>query len=162
MFTKTTIAAMLALFMSVAASAAADVKVGALQIAAPWARATPKGAAIGGGYLKITNSGAASDRLIGGSTAIASRLEVHEMSMSDGTMKMRHLASGVEIKPGESVELKPGGIHLMFVQLKEQLKQGQHLTATLEFEKAGKVDVGFDVAGIGATQGGAASGHQGH
>jgi copper(I)-binding protein len=156
-----TVLALAALLLSVAASAADDVKVGALQISSPWARATPKGAQIGGGYLRITNTGTAPDRLTGGSTAVAGRLEVHEMSMSGGTMKMRQLSSGLEIKPGETVELKPGGLHIMFVQLKQQLQQGQHFKATLEFEKAGKVDVDFDIAGIGA-KGGPASGHRGH
>ncbi len=156
-----TVLALAALLLSVAASAADDVKVGALQISSPWARATPKGAQIGGGYLRITNTGTTPDRLTGGSTAVASRLEVHEMSMSGGTMKMRQLSNGLEIKPGETVELKPGGLHIMFVQLKQQLQQGQHFKATLEFEKAGKVDVDFDIAGIGA-KGGPASGHRGH
>jgi copper(I)-binding protein len=137
-----------------APAAAGDVKIGSLQISAPWARATPKGAAVGGGYLKITNTGTTPDRLIGGSTSIAARLEVHEMSMSGGTMKMRQLSGGLEIKPGQSVELKPGGLHIMFVNLKQQLQQGQHFKATLQFEKAGKVDVDFDVAGIGSTSAG--------
>jgi hypothetical protein len=79
------------------------------------------------------------------------------MSMSGSVMKMRP-ASGVEIKPGETVELKPGGLHIMFVGLKQQLQQGQRFKATLQFEKAGKIDVDFSVAGIGATSaGGAAS-----
>jgi copper(I)-binding protein len=137
-----------------APAAAGDVKAGSLQISAPWARATPKGAAVGGGYLKITNTGTAPDRLIGGSTPIAGRLEVHEMSMSGSTMKMRQVSGGLEIKPGQSVELKPGGLHIMFVNLKQQLQQGQHFTATLQFEKAGKVDVDFSIAGIAATAGG--------
>jgi copper(I)-binding protein len=139
-----------------APAAADDVKVGSLQISAPWARATPKGAAVGGGYLKITNTGTTADRLLGGSTSIAGRLEVHEMSMSGNTMKMRQLSDGVEIKPGQSVELKPGGLHIMFVNLKQQLQQGQHFTATLQFEKAGKVDVDFSIAGIAATSAGGA------
>jgi copper(I)-binding protein len=132
-----------------------DVKVGALQISAPWARATPKGAAVGGGYLKITNTGTAPDRLVGGTTSISGRLEVHEMSMSGNTMKMRQLTNGLEIKPGATVELKPGGVHIMFVGLKQQLQQGQHFKATLQFEKAGNVDVDFSIAGIGATNAGA-------
>lgn len=154
-----TVLALAALLLSVAASPAADVKVGALQISAPWARATPKGAAIGGGYLKITNTGTTPDRLTGGSTAIAANLEVHEMSMSGGTMKMRQLSNGLEIKPGETVELKPGGLHIMFVKLNQQLQQGQHFKATLEFEKAGKVDVDFDIAGIGASTAGGGHDH---
>jgi copper(I)-binding protein len=137
-----------------APAAARDVKAGSLQISAPWARATPKGAAVGGGYLKITNTGTAPDRLIGGSADISGAVEVHEMSMSGGTMKMRHLENGLEIKPGQTVELKPGGYHLMFTHLKQQLQQGQHFTAALQFEKAGKVDVDFSIAGIGATSAG--------
>jgi copper(I)-binding protein len=151
----------LALLFSVASAAAGDVTVGAIKISAPWARATPKSAPVGGGYLKITNSGSTSDRLIGGSTPISGRLEVHEMTMSGATMKMRPLANGLEIKPGETVELKPGGAHIMFVQLKDQLQQGRSFKATLEFEKAGKVEVDFDIAGIGATSPGAAD-HSGH
>lgn len=148
----TLVAAVFAAFTVAATQASAeDVKVGALQISAPWARATPKGAAVGGGYLKITNTGDAPDRLTGGATSIAGRLEVHEMSMSGNTMKMRQLTNGLEIKPGQTVELKPGGVHIMFVGLKQQLQQGQHFKATLQFEKAGKVDVDFSIAGIGST-----------
>jgi copper(I)-binding protein len=132
-----TVLALAALLLSVAASSAADVKVGALQISAPWARATPKGAAVGGGYLKITNTGTTPDRLIGGSTAIAGGLEVHEMSMSGGTMKMRPLPNGIEIKPGETVELKPGGLHIMFMPLKQQLQQGQHFKASIGAKSVG-------------------------
>jgi copper(I)-binding protein len=144
-----------ALLLSVAAAGAEDVELGALQISAPWARATPKGASIGGGYLKITNTGTVPDRLLGGSTPISGKIEVHEMSMaSGGVMKMRQLAGGLEIKPGETVELKPGGAHMMFVGLKQQLSQGGHFKATLQFEKAGKVDIDFSIAGIGATTAG--------
>jgi copper(I)-binding protein len=147
--------AAVALLFSLASAAADDIKVGALQLSAPWARATPKGAAVGGGYLKITNTGTAQDRLVGGTTSISGRLEVHEMSMSGNTMKMRQLTNGLEIKPGATVELKPGGVHIMFVGLKQQLQQGQHFKATLQFEKAGNVDVDFSIAGIGATNAGA-------
>lgn len=135
-------------------SRAEDVKVGSLDISTAWARATPKGATIGGGYLKITNAGATADRLVGGSTVISGKFEVHEMSMSGGVMKMRPVSGGLEIKPGETVELKPGGVHIMFVGLKQQLQQGQHFKAALQFEKAGKVDVDFSVASIGATSSG--------
>jgi copper(I)-binding protein len=85
------------------------------------------------------------------------------MSMSNGVMKMQELANGLEIKPGETVELKPGGLHLMFVNLKKPLTEGEHVKATLNFAKAGKVDVDFTVAGIGArSAGGAPSGSAGH
>lgn len=129
---------------------AEDVTVGSLKIAAVWARATPKGAPVGGGYMTITNTGTAPDRLIGGSTAIANRFELHEMSMDNGVMKMRAVDKGIEIKPGQTVELKPSGYHVMFMGMKGGLQQGQHFKATLEFEKAGKVDVDFAVESMGA------------
>jgi periplasmic copper chaperone A len=132
---------------------AADVMVGHLKISVPWARATPKGAGVGGGYMTITNMGSEPDRLIGGSTAISSRFEVHEMKMDNGVMKMRPIAGGLEIKPGQTVTLKPGGYHVMFVGMTRQLKKGQHFKATLQFAKAGKVDVDFTVESLGAMHG---------
>ena len=132
-------------------ASANDVMAGPLRISAAWARATPKGASIGGGYLTITNTGSTPDTFIGGSTPISGKLEIHEMSMANGVMKMRPVDGGVVIKPGETVTLKPGGYHLMFVGLKQQLRQNGHFDAMLEFEKAGKVDVDFTIAGIGAT-----------
>jgi hypothetical protein len=146
------IAAALATFATLPAQAE-DVTVGSLKISAPWARATPKGANVGGGYMKITNTGTASDRLIGGVTDVANRFEIHEMSMDNGVMKMRPVTGGLEIKPGQTVELKPGGYHVMLMGLKEQLVQGQHFKATLEFAKAGKVDVDFAIEGVGAQSG---------
>ena len=141
--------------LAIQSAQAADVTVGSLKISSPWARATPKGASVGGGYMTITNTGTAPDRLIGGSTDIAKSFEVHEMKMEGGVMKMRPVASGLEIKPGQTVTLDPSGYHVMLVGLKEQLKQGSHFKATLEFAKAGKVDVDFVVEGIGAKTGGA-------
>jgi copper(I)-binding protein len=135
-------------------------KVGPLVIEAPWARATPGGARVGGGYLKITNTGAEPDRLIGGSLPIAAAVEVHEMSMSDGVMKMRKLEKGLEIKPGQTVELKPGRYHIMFTGLREGLKQGQPVKGTLQFEKAGSVEVEYRVAPIGAQSGNASKKQQ--
>lgn len=132
---------------------AADYTAGSLKIGQPWARATPKGAPVGGGYLTITNTGSEPDRLIGGSSPIAKQLEVHAMSMDGGVMKMRPVEGGIEIKPGETVALKLGGLHLMFVGLKGTLKQGDKVPATLEFAKAGKVQVEFQVESMGATHG---------
>jgi copper(I)-binding protein len=131
-----------------------DVTVGAIKIESPWARATPKGAKVGGGYLKITNTGTTPDRLVGGASDVAPRFEIHEMNMDGGVMKMREMPKGVEIKPGETVEFKPGGYHLMFVGLTKPLTQGGQVKATLQFEKAGKVDVAFKIESIGAQSGG--------
>ena len=125
-------------------------KAGAIQIEQPWARATPKGATIGAGYMKITNTGTEPDRLVGGSVAFAQRVEVHSMTMEQGVMKMREVKDGLEIKPGETVELKPGGYHMMFVGLKQPLKQGEDLTVTLKFAKAGTVEVKYPVEAVGA------------
>jgi copper(I)-binding protein len=141
---------MLAILLAVLAPAhAAEFHAGSLDISAPYSRATPQGASIAAGYLTIKNSGTTADRLIGGSSDAAAKFEVHEMSMDNGVMKMRPVQGGLEIKPGATVELKPQGLHIMFVGLKKPLKQGDHLKVTLEFEKAGKVDVDFDVTGMG-------------
>ena len=125
-------------------------QAGGLQITGTWARATPKGAQVGGGYLKVTNNGSTPDRLLGGSSPIAGKFELHEMSMSGGVAKMRELTNGLEIKPGETIELKPGGNHVMFVGLRQPLERGKPFSATLQFEKAGKVEVEFKVEPIGA------------
>jgi len=138
-----------------AMSGTATFKLGDLTVTSPWTRATPGGAKIAGGYLKITNNGTAADRFIGAKSDTADHVEIHEMSMSDGVMKMRPLPNGLEIKPGETVELKSGGYHLMFMDLKQPLKQGDTLKATLQFEKAGSLDVNFNVNALGATSGNA-------
>lgn len=137
-------------------------KVGALVIEAPWARATPGGAKVAGGYMKITNAGTEADRLIGGSLPIAGEVEVHEMAMTGDVMKMRRLSEGLEIKPGASVELKPGGSHLMFMGLRGALKAGQPVKGTLVFQKAGTVEVEYRVAPIGAQSGGGGGGGHSH
>jgi copper(I)-binding protein len=86
-----------------------DVMVGTLKLTAAWARATPKGAAVGGGYVTITNTGSAADRLIGGASNVSNRFEIHEMSMDKGVMKMREITSGIEIKPGQTIRFEPSG-----------------------------------------------------
>ena len=127
--------------------------VGSLQISQPWTRATPKGASTAAGYLKITNTGTTPDRLVGASSPVAGRVEVHEMSMENGVAKMRPLKDGLEIKPGASVELKPGSYHLMLEELKQPIKKGDHIKDTLTFEKAGSVDIQLTAVGAGETFG---------
>jgi hypothetical protein len=129
---------------------AEEVKAGDLVITQAWSRATPGGAKVGGGYLTITNRGSAPDRLIGGAADVSAKVQVHEMAMNDGVMTMRPLDQGLVIEPGKTVKLAPGGIHLMLLDLKAPLKQGEKLPVTLEFEKAGKVSVMLDVGSIGA------------
>ena len=153
MYRRTFIAAALAVFVAGPAGAH-DYTLGALKIHHPWARATPKGAAVGGGYMTITNTGKTADRLVGGSTAVSQNFEIHHMTMENGVMKMRMLPHGLEIKPGQTVTLQPGGFHVMFTGLKQPLTKGEHVKATLQFAKAGKVEVYFLVEGIGAMHSG--------
>jgi copper(I)-binding protein len=151
------IAALAALVASPAS--AHDYTAGSLEIKHPWARATPRGASVAGGYLTIVNKGTVADRLVGGSSPVAGRFEIHEMKMEGGVMKMRPLPNGLEIRPGATVELKPGSYHLMFMGLKQPLEQGKRIKGTLVFEKAGRLEVEYAVEAIGATP---EPGHGGH
>jgi copper(I)-binding protein len=129
---------------------AEDVKAGDLVISQAWSRATPNGAKVGTGYLTIENKGTAADKLVGVTGDVSSRIELHEMSMSGGVMKMRPVDGGLTIDPGKTVKLAPSGYHLMIMDLKGPLKQGDKLPLTLQFEKTGKVAVTLDVQGVGA------------
>jgi periplasmic copper chaperone A len=140
---------MLSYLLAVPASAE-EIKAGDLVITQAWSRATPGGAKIGGAYLTIENKGSTPDRLLGGSADVADKVQVHEMTMNNGVMTMRQLDKGLAIAPGKTVKLAPGGYHLMLLDLKGPLKQGDQLPLTLEFEKAGKVKLSFDVQGVGA------------
>jgi periplasmic copper chaperone A len=129
---------------------AQEVKTADLVITQGWSRATPGGAKIAGGFLTIQNRGAAPDRLVSGSADIVGKVEIHEMAMNNGVMTMRPLDKGLVIEPGKTVKLAPGGYHLMLMDLKQPLKQGDKVPLTLEFEKAGKVALSLDVQGVGA------------
>ena len=162
---RKTLAGLAAIFALalIAPAAAEDVKAGDLVITQAWTRATPNGAKIGGGYLTIENKGTTPDRLVSGTADVAGKVEVHEMSMDNGVMKMRALDKGLAIEPGKTVKLAPGGYHLMMFDLKNPLKQGDKVPVTLEFEKAGKVSVSLDVQPVGAqAPGGDHSGHGDH
>lgn len=166
MLSKSVVIALSLALLAPSATLAADVTAGSLSIQRPWTRATPPGAKVAGGFMTITNTGKEADKLIGGSLPFAGRTEVHEMSMDGGIMKMRELAGGLEIKPGQSVVLKPGSFHVMFMDLTTPLAQGAPLKGTLKFEKAGSVDVAYEVAPLGAKgpdeKAGMASGTGGH
>lgn len=129
---------------------AADFQKGDIKIVQPWSRATPGGAKVAGGFMTLTNTGKTADRLIGGSAVVTGVFEVHEMSMTDGIMRMRMLRNGLEIKPGETVVLKPGSFHVMFMELKQPLARGDKIKGTLVFEKAGTVEIEYEVAALGA------------
>ena len=121
-------------------AAAHEYQAGTLKIGHPWARMTAPGQPSGGAFFKLSNGGAAADRLLGGSTPAADHVELHSMSMDGNVMKMREV-SAIDIPPGQSVELKPGAWHLMLIGLKAPLKSGDKVPLTLKFEKAGEVKV---------------------
>lgn len=139
-----------AIAIATVAASAQDYKAGSLRIEAPWTRATPVGSKVAGGFMKIENTGNGTDRLVGGSITVADKFEVHEMAMTGDVMRMRELANGLEIGPGKSVELKPGSFHVMFMDLKQPLKEGDKVKGTLKFEKAGTVEVEYTVRAMGA------------
>lgn len=139
--------------LSTAVVSAEDYKLGSLKIEHPYARATPPNAPVSGGYMTIRNSGAEADRLISGEAAFADRVEIHEMAMDGEVMKMRQLADGLEIPAGGEVVLKPGGYHVMFIGIDSQFKAGETRNVKLTFEKAGSIDLEFEVQDIKAMQG---------
>jgi len=144
------LAAVAASLLSAVAFAAEPLKVGDLEIEGLWARATPPGAVVAGGFMTITNTGASGDTLVGVASPVAGIGEVHEMKVEDGVMTMRPLDGGLPIPAGGTVTLKPGGYHIMLVDLKAPLKKGEDVPVTLTFEKAGTVEATFHVAPIGA------------
>ena len=111
----------------------------AISTAQAWVRAAPSGATAGAAYLTLSNLGSAPDRLLGGATPVASQVEVHEMSMDGGVMRMRPVLGGLVIPAGGTVALKPGGYHIMLIGLKTPLTAGSKVPLTLNFEKAGLV-----------------------
>jgi len=129
-----------------------DYKLGSLEIAHPWTRATAPTAKSGGGFLTITNKGTTPDRLIAARSPVSLKVEVHEMKMEGSVMRMREVEKGLEIPPGATVTLKPGGYHIMFMELKAPLAKDNKVPVTLVFEKAGSIDVELAVEAMGTTQ----------
>lgn len=142
-------------------AAAHEFTSGKLEIEHPWSRATPSGAKVAAGYVTIENDGPA-DRLVSASAEIAGRTEIHEMAVKDGIMTMRPLDDGVVVPANGEAKLAPGGLHLMFMDLRRELKQGESFSGTLVFETAGEVKVVFAVEPIGATRPGSHGSDKGH
>jgi copper(I)-binding protein len=126
-------------------AADATVTVGDLEITGAFSRATLPNAPVAGGYLTITNHGAADDRLIAVATPVAGTSQIHEMKMEGDVMKMNELPDGLVIPAGETVALEPGGYHLMFMDLNAPLVEGQSVPVTLTFERAGTVELQLEV-----------------
>ena len=139
----------LALLVAAPVSAQPPI-VGDLIVDHSWARATPPAAPVAAGYVTILNRGTAPDRLIAVKSPVAERIEIHQSSMVDGVGRMRPV-DGLSIAPGETVVLKPGGIHLMFSSLAGPFRRAARFPATFVFEKAGAVSVEFTNEAVGAS-----------
>lgn len=127
-------------------SQAHEYKLGQLEIGHPYARATVPGQPAAGAYLSIENKGSTPDRLVSVTSPVAKSGEIHTMTMEGNVMKMRELNGGLEVKPGQKIAMQPGnGYHIMLMGLSKPLQAGDKVPATLTFEKAGKVEVTFNV-----------------
>lgn len=146
--------AALALFALTASAFAHDYKIGDLVINHPWSKATLPNQPVAGGFMSITNNGSEADRLVSGTATFAGEVQMHEMGMEGDVMKMRQLEDGLEIPAGATVELKPGGFHVMFMKLAERLNAGELRKATLTFEKAGTIELEFKVEDAKPGEGG--------
>ena len=133
------------IFFSLFVSCAVQAQI---QIEKPWARATVPGAKVGGGYMTIRNAGVA-DKLVSASSPAAAKVELHVHINDNGVMSMREVP-GYEVPAKGAFELKPGGAHLMFMDLKRPFKEGDKVPVKLKFEKAGEVSAEFQVGGMGS------------
>jgi hypothetical protein len=121
-----------------------------LQIEKPWARATAPGARVAGGYMVIRNAGAAGDRLVSATSPASAKVELHVHVNDNGVMKMREVP-GYEVPARGAFELKPGGAHLMFVDIKQPFREGDKVPVRLKFEKAGELSAEFHVGRLGGS-----------
>lgn len=121
-----------------------DYKSGDLAIDHPWARATAASQGNGASYMSITNNGAA-DRILAAETPAADRAELHTHGMDDaGVMRMREVEA-IDLPAGETVELAPGGLHIMMFDLAEPLVEGATFPLTLTLEQIGKIELEVQV-----------------
>jgi copper(I)-binding protein len=125
------------------------VRAGSLEISGGAVKAMLPGAKVGGGGFTVKNDGSEGDTLISVESPAAGRVELHEMTMQNDVMKMRKLDDGIVIPAGETVELKSGGLHLMFMDVKKPFAEGDSVPVTLTFEKSGKVDYVLPVGNAG-------------
>ena len=151
LFKQINFAAILALAtgLGLADAQAHEIKLGDLVIHHPWSRQSPMAADVAAGFMTITNNGKADDRLVKATSEISKLVQVHDMKMVGDVMKMVELPDGLVIPAGATVKLKPKGLHLMFMGLKQQVVEGTEFTGTLTFEKAGTVAVEYEVAAPG-------------
>jgi copper(I)-binding protein len=115
-----------------------------IQVENAWSRATAPGVKIAAGYVVLRNRGTTPDRLVGVASSAARKVETHVTVRDGDIMRMREVA-GYDIPAGGAMELKPGGAHLMFVDVRKPFKEGERIPVTLRFERAGEVQVDFQV-----------------
>jgi copper(I)-binding protein len=149
---KKAMLALAALFLVAGGAMAHDYTLKSLSIDHAFARATPPGAKTGGAFFVVENTGTTSDRLIRVASSAAGGAELHEMAMDGGVMKMRAIAA-MDVPAGGRLELKPGGYHVMMIDLKQPLKAGEKVPLTLTFERAGSIDIAVDVEAMGSMGG---------
>jgi periplasmic copper chaperone A len=137
------------LLLAFGAALAHNHEKGEIQVRHPWSRATPPGAKVAVAYMEIRNSGSQPDRLLAISTKVAQRVEMHVSQREGEVMKMRQVKA-FEIPARESYALRPGGSHLMLVDLAQPLKKGERFTMTLRFERAGEVEIELEVQELGS------------
>jgi periplasmic copper chaperone A len=130
------------IFLLATAPAVAQVR-----IENAWARATAPGATIAAGYMVIRNVAAAPDRLVGAASPSAEKVEMH-VTLKDGDVARMRQVKAYDLPAKGVFELKPGGAHLMFVNIKAPFKQGEKIPVVLRFEKAGEVKSEFSVGRI--------------
>jgi copper(I)-binding protein len=123
----------------------------AIMIDQPWSRATAGTAKTGAGYMTIANTGALPDRLVQASSPASTVVELHEMAMVGNVMQMRPLADGIPVPAAGSVALQPGGLHLMFIDLKAPLRAGTKVPVTLRFERGGEMQIELEVRDMRGT-----------
>lgn len=152
-----TMTAIAAALLFAAPACAAD-----LSVSDAFLRASPKVGNVGAGFVTITNTGATADRLMGASADVSKRVELHTHIKDGEIFRMRQVES-IAVPAGGKTELKPGGDHIMFIDLTAPLKEGQKVPVTLSFEKAGKITVEVPVLSVSATAAPAAAmDHMGH
>lgn len=141
---------LLALYVGSAAHAQTSA-VNTIVVEQPWARATPGGAKTGAAYMTLINNGTSVDRLLGATTPLADKVQFHKETEDNGVSRMREIKS-MELEPGAKIIFKPGELHMMIVGLKQPLTKGHTFSLTLQFEKAGKIEVIVPIEMVGAMQ----------
>lgn len=112
----------------------------AVSVTNAWARATPPGMSMGAAYLTITNRSRSADVLLGASSPLAGGVEIHRTKLEGGVSRMRP-AGEIAIAPGATVQIEPGGLHMMLVGLNGPLLEGRSLPLKLKFRNAGSITV---------------------